>query len=87
VGSRCPDLPGERGRQKGHYGTAAEKLGEVRRALPDITENDDRQVVQRLDLALEQLGDRAGDWRKKLSHRKRRTTPNKVVPLKAIADD
>lgn len=57
----------------------ADKLNEVRKALPDIVENEDRQVVQKLDLALEQLGDRASDWRKKL-------TPNskKIVSLATL---
>jgi ParB/RepB/Spo0J family partition protein len=56
----------------------AEKLAEVRKALPDLTENDDRQMVEKLDLALEQLGGRAADWRKKLIH-------PKVVPLAPVS--
>lgn len=58
---------------------AAEKLAEVRKALGEITESEDRQMVQKLDLALEQLGDRAGDWRKKLTH-----PSKKIVPLTSI---
>jgi hypothetical protein len=58
---------------------ASEKLAEVRKARPDITENEDKHVVQRLDLALEQLGDRAADWRKKLVH-----PAKKIVPPSAI---
>jgi hypothetical protein len=57
----------------------AEKLAEVRKALPDITENADRQIVQKIDLALGQLGDRAEDWRRKLADPKK-----KVVNLKAV---
>jgi len=58
--------------------TAAEKLTEIRKALPDITENEDRQAVQRIDLALEQLAGRADDWRSKLNPKR------KVVPLAAV---
>jgi hypothetical protein len=46
--------------------SAAERLAEVRKALPSITESADWQIIQKLDLALEQVGDRAGVWRKRL---------------------
>jgi ParB-like chromosome segregation protein Spo0J len=55
----------------------AEKLAEVRKALPDLTENDDRQMVEKLELALGQLAGRAADWRKRLIH-------PKVVPLAPV---
>jgi hypothetical protein len=58
--------------------TTAEKLAEIIKAIPDITENEDRQAVQRIDLALEQLAGRAQDWRSKLNPKR------KVVPLAAI---
>lgn len=57
----------------------ADRLAQVRAALADITENSDKQVVQRIDLALEQLGERADDWRKKLTH-----PAKKIVPLTPI---
>ena len=58
--------------------TVAEKLAEIAKAIPSISGNEDKQVVQRIDLALEQLGDRAEDWRKKLRPGKN------VVPLSAV---
>jgi hypothetical protein len=58
--------------------TVSEKLEEVRKALPDITETEDRQIVQKLDLALEQVGDRAEGWRKKLI-----PPSKKIVPIPA----
>jgi hypothetical protein len=60
--------------------TAAEKLSEVHKALPDLTENEDWQIIQKLDLALDQLGDRTANWRKKL------TLPHKkIVSLTALS--
>jgi hypothetical protein len=58
--------------------TVADRLLEIRKAIPDLTENEDKQVVQRLDFALEQLGDRAEDWRSKLNPKK------KIVPLTPV---
>jgi ParB-like nuclease domain len=60
--------------------TTARSLELVRKSLPDITENDDRQVVQRLGLALDHLSERADDWRAKLTK-----TSKKIVPLTAIS--
>lgn len=60
--------------------SVTERLAQIHKALPDIAEHSDKQIVQRIDLALEQLGDRAGDWRKKLTH-----PGKKIVPLAAIS--
>jgi hypothetical protein len=57
---------------------AADKLAEVRKALGDLTENADKQVVERIDLALAQLSERAENWRGKLHPGK------KIVPLVPI---
>jgi ParB family chromosome partitioning protein len=60
--------------------STAEKLDDIRKSLADITETSDWQVVQKVDLALEQVGDRAANWRKKLI-----PPGKKIVPLAAIS--
>jgi hypothetical protein len=60
--------------------TAAEKLAEVHKALPDLTEIEDWQIVQRLDLALQQLGERADGWRKRLIAPKKKIVPLPMLP-------
>lgn len=59
--------------------TVEERLAQIYKALPDIAENSDKQVVERIELALGHLGDRTVDWRKKLMH-----PTKKIVPLTAV---
>lgn len=61
--------------------TAAEKLAEVQKAIPQVTLDDDRLILRRLDYELEQLGDRAGIWRKRLT-----PTDKKVSHLQISGD-
>jgi hypothetical protein len=52
----------------------AEKLAEVRKALPDITKDEDRQTVQKLKLAIQQAAERVRDWEEKLTHPAKKIT-------------
>jgi hypothetical protein len=46
---------------------AAQRLTEIVKALPMVSAVEDRQVVNRLQHDLQQLGERAEDWREKLT--------------------
>lgn len=50
-----------------HDDTTAEKLGEVVKALDQITYDDDKRVVARLDFELGELSERTTTWRKHLT--------------------
>lgn len=50
-----------------HTDGLTEKLAEIQKALPDLTLDDDRQALKRLDYELEALGERASIWRKRLT--------------------
>lgn len=52
----------------------SEQLAEVQKTLSQLTLDDDKQALKRLDYELEMLGDRAGIWRKRLTPIERKVT-------------
>jgi len=56
---------------------AAERINEIAKALVNIEEEEDHAILRKLHHELDELAHRS-------QRAKKRTTPNKVVPLKAI---
>jgi ParB-like chromosome segregation protein Spo0J len=53
---------------------ADEKLNEIQKALPQVTLDDDRMVLKRIDYELGELGERTGIWRKRLTPTEKKVT-------------